>query len=81
MMPFQLSLNLLNDKRKFAIRRKSPKEWYFVDIHLTHPGTPVIWTPYLKKACWFVTEEDVEEFKYAYLRSRPCEIIEIKPKG
>ena len=78
MTPLQLSLSLLNDKRRFAIRRKSPKVWYFVDIHPSHLGTPVIWTPYLKQACVFVTEEDVEEFKYAYLRTRPCEIIEIK---
>lgn len=80
MMPLQLSLNLINDKRQFVIRRKSPKQWFFCEIYEEYDTQPVIWTPHLLRACKFYTEEAVEEFKYAYLRSRPCEIIEIKGK-
>jgi len=80
-MPFQLSLSLINDKRKFVIRRKSPQQWFLVDIYEERLARPVIWTPRLMQAKVFLTEEDVEEFKYAFLRARPCEIIEVKSKG
>lgn len=81
MMPFQLVLSIANDKRRFVIRRKSSQQWFLVDIYEEQMARPVIWTPRLLQAKLFLSEEDVEEFKYAYLRLRPCEIIEIKSKG
>lgn len=65
-----------NFPNRYAIRRKdpSPIEWYFRDVLEEH-SNGVVWVKFLPKAKIFYSEEAVEEFKFAFLKRRPCEII------
>lgn len=78
MIPFDFLIGSMNDKRQFAIRRRTHDTWYLVEINQELMAKPVIWAPRLILARIFLTEEEVETFKHNHLQGRPCEIIELK---
>jgi hypothetical protein len=63
---------------RYAIRRKPDGQvnvdWYFRGFD-GQVSTAFVWVKRVQSAKIFYDEESVEEFKYTFLRNRPCDIV------
>lgn len=69
---------LAHHEHLYAIRQRSFKDWYIKDVNESSATNIVIWVPQLATARIWTSEEEVEEFKYQFLKNRHCDIIWIK---
>jgi len=74
-----MSIILPTESSVYMIKRKDSTDPLFFLFDVINTNIDVaLWTPTMFKAREFYTEESVEEFKYKYLKNRPCEIIMVK---
>ena len=77
-------MHVLNEKSNYFYvirhKRRTPKEWYLMDVEHDYAPVRVIWIPSFRAAFRFGTEEMVEDFKADWLRHRPVEIVRMEKR-
>lgn len=63
---------------EYVIRKRHTRDWYFTEIKTIGLIKSVYWISNIHKARCFISEEEVETFKFVNLVGRPCDIIMLR---